>query len=181
MFLYVEVTDKNVVYTAPGRIAVDDKSRFADQIGLISVSPPYLEETLVFGAEAPGPIITYVRTAYGFAPDPTIAAHWQDGPRGYQLEARIPASKLGTHLGLVVSNSGRLSRLSLDRTGGTHGPPGHSAPGQMAGRSRFCSPLLRAERRFRQPEVAPFPRTHLRCPRQNRETVRRLLDGYGVK
>jgi dedicated sortase system histidine kinase len=105
VYLYVEVADKNVIYTAPGRIAVDDKSRFADQIGLISVSPPYLEETLVFGAEAPGPIITYVRTAYGFAPEPTIAAYWQDGPRGYQLEARIPASKLGTNLGVVVSNT----------------------------------------------------------------------------
>ncbi len=105
VYLYVEVTDKNVIYAAPGTIAVDDRSRFADQIGLISASPPYLEETLVFGAEAPGPIITYIRTAYGFAPDPTIAAYWQDGPRGYQLEARIPASKLGTNLGLIVSNT----------------------------------------------------------------------------
>ena len=108
VYLYVEVADKNVIYAAPGTIAVDDKTRFADQIGLISASPPYLEETLVFGAEAPGPIITYVRTAYGFAPDPTIAAQWQDGPRGYQLEARIPASKLGTNLGLSVSNTNNV-------------------------------------------------------------------------
>ena len=105
VYLYVEVTDKNVIYAAPGTIAVDDSSRFADQIGLVSASPPYLEETLVFGAEAPGPIITYIRNSYGFAPDPTIAAHWQDGPRGYQLEARIPANRLGTNLGLIVSNT----------------------------------------------------------------------------
>jgi len=105
VYLYVEVTDKNVIYAAPGTIAVDDSSRFADQIGLVSASPPYLEETLVFGAEAPGPIITYIRNSYGFAPDPTITAHWQDGPRGYQLEARIPANKLGTNLGLIVSNT----------------------------------------------------------------------------
>ena len=105
IYLYVEVADTNVIYAAPGTIAVDDRSRFADQIDLISTSPPYLDETLVFGAEAPGPIITYIRTAYGFAPDPTIAAYWQDGPRGYQLEARIPASKLGTNLGLIVSNT----------------------------------------------------------------------------
>ena len=105
IYLYVEVADTNVIYAAPGTIAVDDRSRFADQIDLISTSPPYLDETLVFGAEAPGPIITYIRTAYGYAPDPTIAAYWQDGPRGYQLEARIPASKLGTNLGLIVSNT----------------------------------------------------------------------------
>ena len=106
VYLYVEVADNNVIYAAPGTIAIDDGSRFADRIGLINRSPPYLNETLVFGAEAPGPIISYVRDAYGFAPDPTIAAHWQDVPaRGYQLEARIPASKLGTNLGLIVSNA----------------------------------------------------------------------------
>ena len=105
VYLYVEVADENVVYAAPGTIAIDGGSRFADRIGLTSTSPPYLEETLVFGAEAPGPIIAYIRTAYGFAPDPTIAAFWQDGPRGYQLEARIPVSKLGTNLGLVVGNT----------------------------------------------------------------------------
>ena len=106
IYLYVEVADNNVIYAAPGTIAIDDSSRFADRIGLISRSPPYLDETLVFGAEAPGTIISYVRTNYGFAPDPTIAAYWQDVPaRGYQLEARIPASKLGTNLGLIVSNA----------------------------------------------------------------------------
>jgi len=106
VYLYVEVTDAHVVFAAPGSIAVDDGPRSADRIGLVSASPPYLDETIVFAAEAPGPIISYVRSAYGFAPEPTIAAHWQDVPaRGYQLEARIPLSKLGTNLGLVVSNT----------------------------------------------------------------------------
>ena len=106
VYLYVEVTDNNVIYAEPGTIAVDSGARSADRIGLVSASPPYLNETFVFAAEAPGPIISYLRTDYGFAPEPTIAAHWQDVPaRGYQLEARIPASKLGTNLGLVVSNA----------------------------------------------------------------------------
>jgi dedicated sortase system histidine kinase len=122
--LYVEVADKNVIYAAPGTIAVDDRSRFADQIGLVSASPPYLEETLVFGAEAPGPIITYIRTAYGFAPDPTIAAYWQDGPRGYQLEARIPASKLGTNLGLIVSNTNNALESAVRSASFTARAPG---------------------------------------------------------
>ena len=124
VYLYVEVADKNVIYAAPGTIAVDDRSRFADQIGLISASPPYLEETLVFGAEAPGPIITYIRTAYGFAPDPTIAAYWQDGPRGYQLEARIPASKLGTNLGLIVSNTNNALESAVRSASFTARAPG---------------------------------------------------------
>jgi dedicated sortase system histidine kinase len=106
VYLYVEVADDNVVYASPGTIAVDQGSRFFDRVGLVNTSPPYLDETIMFGAEAPGSIISYVQTAYGFAPDPSIVAHWQDMPsRGYQLEARIPVSRLGTHIGLRVSNT----------------------------------------------------------------------------
>ncbi|MDH5323460.1 MAG: hypothetical protein OEW81_13705, partial [Gammaproteobacteria bacterium] len=106
LYLYVEVTDDNVVYAAPGTIAIDERSQSADSVTLVSANPPYLNEAFVFGAEAPGPIISYLRTAFGFAPEATIAAHWQDVPgRGYQVEARIPTGKLGTHLGLVVNNT----------------------------------------------------------------------------
>jgi len=110
VYLYVEVADKNVVYAAPGTIAVGEGSRFSDSVGLVNTSPPYLDETIMFGAEAPGSIISYVQTAYGFAPDPSIVARWQDVPsRGYQLEARIPVSRFGTHIGLQVSNTGDAS------------------------------------------------------------------------
>ena len=105
VFLYVEVTDKKLVFADPGAAALEGSSRYSDRITLVSMSPPYLEESLTFAAEAPGPIITYVKTPYGFAPEPTILAHWQDVPGGYQLEARIPARELGTHLGIVVSNT----------------------------------------------------------------------------
>ncbi|MCH8866348.1 MAG: hypothetical protein IID58_05790 [Proteobacteria bacterium] len=105
VYLYVDVVDKNVVYASAATIAVDDGTRFADRVGLINTSPPFLEETLMFAAEAPGPIVTYIKTAYGFAPEPTIHAYWQDGPRGYHVEASIPARLLGTHLGIVVNNT----------------------------------------------------------------------------
>ncbi len=105
VYLYVEVSDRNVVYAGPGTVALDDGPTFSDRIALVSTSPPYREEILTFAAEAPGPILTYVKTAYGFAPEPTILGHWQDVPGGYQLEARIPARELGTHIGLVVSNT----------------------------------------------------------------------------
>jgi dedicated sortase system histidine kinase len=105
VYLYVEVSDRNVVYATPATAALESGPRYADRIGLINTSPPYLEETLTFAAEAPGPVVAYLRNEYGFASDPTVLATWQDVPGGYQVEARIPASKLGTHLGIVVSNT----------------------------------------------------------------------------
>jgi hypothetical protein len=105
VYLYVEVTDRSVIYATPGTIALEDGTRFADRISLISMSPPYLAESIAFAAEAPGPIISYVRSAYGFAPEPTILAHWQDVPGGYRVEARIPVRELGTRLGIVVHNT----------------------------------------------------------------------------
>jgi dedicated sortase system histidine kinase len=110
VYLYVEVADKNVVYASAGAIALDDGPRYADRVNLVSTSPPYLEETIAFAAEAPGPIVSYLKNAYGFAPVPTIQAHWQDVPGGYQIEARIPVRQLGTNLGLVVTNTSSPNR-----------------------------------------------------------------------
>lgn len=109
VFLYVEVVDHDVVYAQSQSTVLDNASRHADRVNLVSSSPPYLDEVITFAAEAPGRILSYKQTAYGFAPDPTITAYWQDVPsgdrRGYRLEARIPSSLLGTHLGVVVSNT----------------------------------------------------------------------------
>ena len=105
VYLYVEVADRNVIYATPGSIALEGGTRFADRLSLISMSPPYLEESIAFAAEAPGQILSYVRNTYGFAPEPSILAHWQDVPGGYRLEARIPVRRLGTHLGIVVHNT----------------------------------------------------------------------------
>ncbi len=103
--LYVEVPDATIVYASPATVAMNGRSQHADHVRLVSASPPYLEETLVFSAEAPGPIVTYVRSDYGFAPEPRIQAYWQDTARGYQVEARVPLSLLGTNLGVVVDNT----------------------------------------------------------------------------
>jgi len=105
VYLYVEVIDRSVVFARPGAIALDDGPHFADRVNLINTSPLYLNETLSFAAEAPGRVVAVVRNDYGFRSDPAILSYWQDVPRGYQIEARIPASKLGTHLGIVVSNT----------------------------------------------------------------------------
>jgi two-component system sensor histidine kinase ChvG len=92
VYLFVEVTDRDVVYGA-------------DKVVLASSSPPYLNEAISFVAEAPGGIVAQKLTNYGFAPEPTITAWWQDVPGGYRLEARIPSGQLGTHLGITVTNT----------------------------------------------------------------------------
>ncbi len=105
IYLYVEVADVNVVYATPQSLTIEEASRHADRVTLASSSPPYLQEAISFAAEAPGRILSYKQTAYGFAPEATISAWWQDFPGGYRVEARIPAGQLGTHLGVSVNNT----------------------------------------------------------------------------
>ncbi len=105
LFLYVEVSDDDDVYATPATIAVDNGPQYSDRVSLMSANPPYLDESIVFAAEAPGRVVAYLRSARGFEPEPTILAHWQDVPGGYQLEARIPLRLLGTHIGINVRNT----------------------------------------------------------------------------
>jgi len=100
-YLYAEVRDNNVVFARPGSRTPDTGPTFFDAVSLVNTSPLYLNETIVFSAEAPGPVIAVVRNE----PDPSIIATWRDVPGGYQIEARIPVSRLGTHLGVIVSNT----------------------------------------------------------------------------
>ena len=92
VYLYVEVSDRSITYGA-------------DRVILASSNPPYLQEAISFAAEAPGRIVPYKRTEYGFGPEATITAWWQDFPGGYRVEARIPSGQLATHLGIVVTNA----------------------------------------------------------------------------
>lgn len=106
-YLYVEVSDRSVVFARQVTAAIDDGPTFSDQVSLINTSPLYRNETFTFAAEAPGHVVATFRSDHGSRsePDSTILAYWQDVPGGYQIEARIPSSKLGTHLGIVVSNT----------------------------------------------------------------------------
>jgi two-component system sensor histidine kinase ChvG len=104
-YVYIEVSDKNVIFSNAQTMILDDGPSFADRVTLVSSSPPYLEERFVFAAEAPGAIVSYKRDSFGFAPETAITAHWQDIPGGYRVEARIPADLLGTHLGFVINNT----------------------------------------------------------------------------
>jgi two-component system sensor histidine kinase ChvG len=104
VYLFASVDDETVVYTPPGALP-GAPSTYTDRVELVSASPPYLDEAFVFAAEAPGRIVTYVRTNAGIAPEPSVHAHWQDVPGGYQVEARVPRRLLGVNLGLAVTNT----------------------------------------------------------------------------
>jgi two-component system sensor histidine kinase ChvG len=101
VYIYVDVRDRNVVYTTANALGRDDGPPYADKVTLISSSPPYLDEQFVFAAEAPGPIVSYKQGE----PESAIAAHWQDVAGGYRVEARIPLDLLGNNLGFTVSNT----------------------------------------------------------------------------
>ena len=113
VYIYIDVSDRNVVYATAQTKVLDDGPRYADRVTLVSSNPPYLQERFVFAAEAPGAIVSYKQDNYGFAPEPAITAHWQDVPGGYRIEARIPAAMLGTNLGLIVNNTNSATQRAV--------------------------------------------------------------------
>jgi len=125
VYVYVDVTDHHVIYQSPQTIARDEGPRFADNVTLVSSSPPYREERFVFVTEAPGALVSIKQDKYGFAPEPAITAFWQDVPGGYRVEAQIPANLLGTNIGLVVNNTSDATQKatrSASYTGRTPAP-----------------------------------------------------------
>ena len=107
LYLFVAVTDADIAYLAPGAGPAELAANrpLAERVELVSVSPPYLDERFLFGAEAPGRIVAYARSAQGIAPQAGVFAHWEQVPGGYQLEAQIPQRLLGTNLGVTVTDA----------------------------------------------------------------------------
>ena len=124
LYLYVAVTDDEIVYASPATIAVDDGPVYADRVVLVSANPPMASEALTFAAEAPGPVIAWLRNSFGFAPEPAVLARWQDVAGGYQVEARIPLGLLGTHLGVSVINTASEREAGIRSTSFGGGAPG---------------------------------------------------------
>jgi dedicated sortase system histidine kinase len=146
VYLYVEVIDRNIVYATSQSVVLDDGSQHADRVRLISSNPPYLRENIVFAAEAPGRILSFKQSPYGFAPEPTVTAYWQDIPGGYRVEARIPAALLGTNLGLVVHNTddnAQPGTRSSSFAGDTPGPMVRVSPEIERVAARLVQPDMR--------------------------------------
>lgn len=146
-YLYVEVEDKQVVYAATETPAINAQTRFADRVTLVSSNPPYLEERFVFAAEAPGPIISLRSSDRDFAREPAISAIWQDTPKGYRIEARLPLSLLGTNIGIAVdhtaADSNRGTRISSYR-----GDAPAVAANQSVELTRIAVPLVPSDMRL---------------------------------
>lgn len=123
-YFYAAVTDRELVYASPSTIAVDDGPAYADRVVLVSANPPMASESLMFSAEAPGPVIAWLRSSFGFGPEPTVQARWQDVAGGYQVEARIPLNLLGTHLGVNVINTSSENDAGIRSTSFSGQVPG---------------------------------------------------------
>ncbi len=110
VYLFVDVRDRSIVFSTAATTVIGDGPDYADRIALVSNTPPYPEDRFIFMAEAPGALVSFRRSELGLDAEPAIAAHWQDVPGGYRLEARIPAALLGTNLGVIVGNVDDASR-----------------------------------------------------------------------
>ena len=113
LFVFVEVRDRTLVYADARSILPTATDRYADRVTLVSASPPYLDERFSVSAEAPGPVAAYRVSSSEVGSEPTVRAFWQDGPRGYQVEMRIPLNLLGTHLGIEVQNVADASQPGI--------------------------------------------------------------------
>ncbi len=127
LWLYVEVRDGDVQYAAPGNDLRIDK------LVLATTRADGTRETFEFRAEAPGSLLA--RRADGSV-ESRAAAHWQDVPGGWQLEARVPRALLGPDLGLTVHNAA-ASRPTVRSSTFT------GAPGLLVTPSLFLQSVLR--------------------------------------
>ncbi len=127
LWLYVTVRDADVVYAD----AADPAD--AERVTLVSTDEAGLPFAIDFVAEAPGRIVARIAGV----PEPRIAAHWQDVPGGYQLEARVPRGLLGPELGLTVHNAARTRGVVRSSTWSG------ARPGRLVTPSPFLTSVLR--------------------------------------
>ncbi len=127
LWLFASVADADVTYRQ-ANAAAD-----SDQVNIISTGQDGSAKRFVLAAEAPGPLVARRDAA---ELEQRIAAHWQDVPGGYQLEARIPRSLLGPTLGIRVDNAG--PGRSTVRSSSFSGP----RPGRLVTPSPFLQSVL---------------------------------------
>lgn len=130
LYLFVGVRDTSVVYAdAPG------PDRVADEVSLLSIADNGDRAVLRFIAEAPGRIVATRDDGRTVASEIRVEAHWQDTADGYQLEARIPRSILGSRLGLAVFNTPDALQAGIRST---------NFEGATPGRMVTVSPVLQS-------------------------------------
>jgi len=133
-FLYVDVRDDRIVYSGPGANVVAEDI-FSDRVVLVTGNETEITSLFDFVSEAPGSLVAINRTGDQRFAEPRILAHWEDTATGYQLEARLPRHLLGSHLGLVVTNT---------KSRDDPGIRSSSYSGRLPGRFAKTSPLLQS-------------------------------------
>lgn len=131
VYLYIDVRDEQVVYSAPG----SDDVLNADSIDLVTVdetaSTPIIYR---FAPEAPGNLVATLLTD---APhdETRISAYWLDTVSGYRLEARVPRALLRGRIGVVVNSTDDVQSRAVRV---------RSFRGEAPGRLVTMSPLLQS-------------------------------------
>jgi dedicated sortase system histidine kinase len=131
LYLYVEARDEKVVYALPHA----EQALYSDSVEVVSADTAGATAVYAFAPEAPGSLVATLKSADRSIDDTRMPAHWQDTAAGYRLEARLPKQVLGTHIGVVVTDSGRADSRGI-RSASFEG----AAPGRLVG----TSPLLQS-------------------------------------
>ncbi len=92
VYLFLEVTDDQVIYGEPGR---------SDRVRLRIGSPEAGSRDLIFAPRAPGTITPLTPTA---ETSPGVEGNWQPTSAGYSLEIRLPALQVADRLGFIVTD-----------------------------------------------------------------------------
>jgi hypothetical protein len=109
VYLYVEVTDDDLVYqSSPG------ESPYGDRLALLLPGGSAIAAALLLATSAPGTFRAQATAPGRFAPDgrfeDRVVAAWRATSRGYAVEVQLPLAMIGSRLGVAV--------IDVDRGGG---------------------------------------------------------------
>ncbi len=123
-YLYVmfEVTDDHIVYRDPNSLRLDQSDGL--QIGLETPDGHFNRYLLT--TTAPGWVNAHLMPAdpndtRPVAPEIHIKGEWQETPKGYNLEIRIPLSMIGAKLAFAIADVDNPRTRTIDTVIGTAG------------------------------------------------------------
>lgn len=108
LYLLLDVTDRHVVFDAPGASALDE-SKAGDRVWLAFQDSDQAERQVFISASGTGAVQAHhFESAELGEPvivdEPRITGAWQLKTSGYRLELRLPLSMLGERLGVLVDD-----------------------------------------------------------------------------
>ncbi len=147
VYFYASVTDRKLVFAPVGYDQYGPATRpAADYVELVTNTASGDLSSLVFAPEAPGPLSAWMVQNRLWQSDPRVQGYWQDTPKGYQLEARIPRSLLGTRFGLSIFDTSDASSNAVRSSNFAGKSPGlfiSASPDLQALANNYAQPGLR--------------------------------------